>query len=641
MHARAAFRALLALAAAAGAAHPTRAEDAPPRETLSSTGMAMVRIVPGAFTMGQGDAPPRSREEWLARDADEAPARRVTISRPFLLGACEVTNAQFERFDPGHARWRGRDGVSPGDDDPAVFVTWAQAAAFCDWLAAREGKPCRLPTEAEWEYACRAGTTTPYNTGDAIAAEQANLGLSPDGKPLKTVPAGRYPSNAWGLHDMHGNVAEWCLDWYGPYEAGEAVDPVGRADGIARVVRGWSYLTPDKKGPPRHARSANRSGHLPEDANRCTGFRVAVGERPATPPLPVVVPPHQADVRQGPPPVREPSKPDAPPPPRFVNYTREGLSPAIPRDAWGPVFRQHNHFAAVCVCPNGDVLAAWYTTVTEEGRELAQAASRLRAGADRWEPASSFLDVPDVNDHAPVLFCDGRRVYHFFTQSLRGWDDAADWVRVSDDSGATWSKPSLVVPRDAPGRLSQPCSAFRAKDGTLVLACDGDGHRDERLVTSADDGRTWAVARGDMRKAAGNRYVIHPAAVPCPDGAVLAFLRGPDPMPVARSIDLGATWEVRDTTRPGISVGQKAAALRLSGGALLLCSFDNGKKPAPGLGAVAALSFDNGATWPRVKRLEGVDGYLAAAQAPDGMIYVVGSRATCVAFDERWLREGP
>jgi hypothetical protein len=90
----------------------------------------------------------------------------------------------------------------------------------------------------------------------------------------------------------------------------------------------------------------------------------------------------------------------------------------------------------------------------------------------------------------------------------------------------------------------------------------------------------------------------------------------------------------------GIGVGQKAAALRLAGGALLLCSFDNKKRPIVGGGAYAALSFDDGATWPHVRKLEGVDGYLAAAQAPNGIIYVVGSKASCVAFNEGWVREG-
>jgi hypothetical protein len=545
-----------------------------------------------------------------------------------------VTNAQYERFDPAHKKLRGKDGVSTADDDPVVQVAWQQATDFCAWLSKQEGKLYRLPTEAEWEYACRAGTTTNYNTGDTLTPVEANLGVSSDGKLLKTMKVGSYKPNAWGLHDMHGNVAEWCADWYGPYAAGDQADPVGRADGYARVTRGWSYLIPSFfKTSTRYARSANRSGLLPEDANRYTGFRVVLGEKPATTPLPVVVPQHQKDVRQTPTKSeRDPRKP------YFVDFSKNGKAATIPKDAWGPIFSQHNHYAAVCVCPNGDVLAAWYTTVTEAGRELAQAGSRLRAGSDQWEPASSFFDVPDMNDHAPVLFCDGKRLFHFCTQSLRGWDDASVILRTSDDSGASWSRPRIILSRDDPMHMSQPCSAFLGKDGVLVLALDGDNHKDERILTSTDRGLTWTVGKGDMRSSAGGRYVIHPAAAPLADGSIAAFLRGPHPMPVAVSKDLGATWDVRPTPFPGIGGGQKATALKLASGALLLCSIDTRKQLVNG-GTYAALSFDDGKTWPHVRKVDGVGGYMASAQGADGTIYLAGSRMGCAAFNEAWLKE--
>lgn len=519
----------------------------------------LVPIEPGDFVMGEGDAPPRTKEEWKLRDWDESPAHKVRITRGFQIGAAEVTNAQFRTFDPAH---KGPDA------EPVTRVTWDRAVAYCDWLSKKEGKSIRLPTEAEWEYARRGG------------------------------------------REMGTRVGEWCLDWYGPYDAGEQADPVGRADGYARVVR---------RGP----RASNRSGHLPEDANRLTGFRIVVGERPATAPLPVAV----EKVTQAPAPKDGPD----PAVPYFVDFGREKKGPTIPKETWGPIFSAWNHFSTVCVCPNGDVLAAWYTCVSEEGRELCQASSRLRAGSDRWEPAQLFFDVPDVNDHAPVLTCDGKRVYHFFTQSLKGWDDASDCVRTSDDSGATWSKPRIIVSRDDPRRMSQPCSAFAAKDGTIVLACDGDGHRDERLVVG---GATWKVAGGDLRKAAG-KYAIHPAIAPRGDGAVLAFLRGPDPMPMMVSKDLGETWEAGETPFPGIGVGQKAAALRLASGALLLLSIDSKKK-----GTFVALSPDDGATWPHVRMLAGVTGYMSLAQAPNGVIYAFGTRMGCAAFNEAWIREG-
>jgi formylglycine-generating enzyme required for sulfatase activity len=623
-----------ASAALASLPEPRTAEPTEKQYT-NSLKMTLVRVEPGAFLMGQGDAAPKTREDWITRDSDEAPAHKVTITKAFYLGATEVTNAQYEQFDPEHKKYRGKKGASNADDEPVTFVTWQQAVDFCQWLSKKEGKPYRLPTEAEWEYACRAGTTTPYHTGDTLTAKQANLGVAPDNQPQRTVAVGNYKPNPWGLFDMHGNVAEWCHDWYGPYEAGEQSDPVGRVDGYARVVRGWSWLVPARRDAMRYARSANRSGHLPEDANPYTGFRVVLGEMPATRPLPVVQAAFQKDVKQ----TAAPQDGPDPTKPYFVDFVKAGKNPAMPKDAWGPIFIQHNHFGACCVCPNGDVLAVWYTCVDERGRELAQAASRLRVGSDTWEPASLFFGIPDVNCHAPVLLTHDKRIYHFCTISLHGWDYASDIVRWSDDNGVTWSKPRVMVSRDDPDALSQPCSALVTKDGVIVLACDGDQHKDERFVVSRDNGRTWKVARGDMRRSAG-KGVIHPAIAPLTDGTIVAFLRGPDPMPAAYTKDLGDTFEVKPTPFPGISGGMKPTALRLRSGALLLCSTDARNRILPERGTYAALSFDDGKTWPHVRQVDGVGGYLALAQGPDGVIYLFGSKTGCAAFNEAWLKEG-
>jgi len=608
------------------------------KEQTNSLGMKLVRIEPGEFVMGSGEAPPKTREDWDTRDWDEAPAHAVKLSKPYFLGTTEVTNLQYEQFDPDHKKWRGAHGISKADHDPVVMVTWHQAFDFCNWLSKKEGQPYRLPTEAEWEYACRAGTKTPYSTGTSLAVEQANFGYAIEGKKrITAVAVGGYKPNAWGLHDMHGNVAEWCLDWYGPYEAEEQIDPVGRVEGWAKVTRGWSYLPASHKlGAVRYCRSANRSGHLPDDANRITGFRVVLGEMPATKPLLMPEPPpHQRNIKQGPAPKEGPDSTK----PYFADLTK-GLS--VSKDQWGPIYGAWNHFSAVTVCPNGDVLAVWYTCVQEEGRECAQAACRLRAGSDKWDPPSFFFGTPDCNTHAPVLLSDGKRLYHFFTQSFNGWDDAADCLRTSDDSGATWSQPRVILSREDPLRMSQPCSAFVAKNGKLVLAVDGDfAHRDERIMTSADHGQTWTVGKGDLRKAAG-KYAIHPAAVQRDDGSILAFLRGPDPMPAFASKDEGETWEPVATPFPGIATGQKTAALKLANGALLVCSFDN-KKLLVGGGTFAAVSFDDGKTWPHVRKVEGPTGYMSLAQGPNGVIYLLGpngSNIRCVAFNETWLKEG-
>jgi hypothetical protein len=196
-----------------------------------------------------------------------------------------------------------------------------------------------------------------------------------------------------------------------------------------------------------------------------------------------------------------------------------------------------------------------------------------------------------------------------------------------------------MVTRDDADALSQPCSAFVTKDGAIVLACDGDLHKDERLIVSRDHGETWKVAKGDIRKSAG-KGVIHPAIAPLKDGTIVSFLRGPDPMPMALSKDLGDTWEIKPTPFPGISGGMKATALRLSSGALLLCSIDAKKRILPDSRTYAALSLDDGKTWPHVRQVEGVGGYMSLAQAPNGVIYLFGSRMGCAALNEAWLKEG-
>jgi len=601
----------------------------------TSIGMKFRRLPAGEFIRGTGKKAPASRAEWLTRDPDESPAHRVKISQPFAIGIYEVTNAQYEQFDSEHKNLRGKYGNAERDDDPVTYVTWQQAVAFCEWLSKKEGKPYRLPTEAEWEYACRAGTTTSYAFGDKLGPDQAHYGIDKTGKRLdKPLPVGSFAPNAWGLYDMHGNVAEWCYDWYGPYEAGEQIDPIGREDGEARVVRGWSYQPTRGQNPAHFARSANRSGHVPEDANRYTGFRVVQGPLPKTKPLPIAPPAlHAREVKQD---SKRPVPPD-PTKPYFLDFTAAKKGPTIPPNTYGPIYSHHNHFSACCVCPNGDILAVWYSCVGEPDRQLVQAASRLRAGADRWDEASLFFMIPDVNVHAPVLLRDGQRIYHFCTLSLHGWDYAANMMRISEDSGATWSKPRVILSRDDPNSLSQPCSAIVAKDGTLIVACDGQVHVDEKLMLSPDKGKTWRVAKGDMRKTAGGRYVIHPAIFERKDGAIVNFLRGPHPMPMQISKDRGDTWETSNSVFPGIGGGQKSAVLRLQSGAVLMLTADTRNKV--GGGTMVALSDDDGQTWGHFRKVPAsVGGYMSVCQAEDGLIYLVGSRLHMAVCNEAWLR---
>ena len=625
-----AFMLLLVLVPAAASATGLPTE----KQFVNSISMRLVRIESGGFKMGTIQPPPTSEEEWEERDWDESPAHQVTITAPTYMAIFEVTNAQYEQFDPTHNKLRGVGRASKTDEEPVTMVTWQQAVAFCEWLSKKEGRPYRLPTEAEWEYACRAGTTTAFHTGDKLTEKQANITAIDRNR---TQLVGGYAPNAWGLHDMHGNVEEWCHDWYGPYVVAAQTDPVGRADGYVRVTRGGSYEAWDGHlKSARYARSANRSGRLPEDANRCTGFRVVLGELPTTQPLPVAAPPRFfQEVKQTPSPQQglDPDKP------YFDDF--KGRRATIPEETWGPIFSKWNHFTACCVCPNGDVIACWYTTKRESGRELAQAASRLPAGSDKWQPASLFFDVPDVNDHAPVLLTHRGRIYHFASQSLGGWDETTNVMRTSDDNGATWSKPRIIFRREGPHNLSQACSAFAKDDSTIYLAVDGNGHRTESLLVSKDTGNTWKVATGDMRKTVGS-YAIHPAIAPGKDDSIVAFLRGPDPLPRLVSRNEGETWTASDTQFAGIGVSQKGVAIRLASGALLLCVLDARKPPITGQrGIMAALSYDDGKTWTHIRNVSpDYRGYLSGAQAANGVIYLYGSQMSCVAFNEAWLKEG-
>ena len=204
----------------------------------------MVDIPAGTFWMGT-DHPPM--EDW-----DEAPRREVKVDA-FRMSATEITNAQYEAFDPTHKR--GEQGFSTGDDEAVIMVSWDDAMAYCRWLSEQTGKHYRLPSEEEWEYACRAGTTTAYNTGDTFPESQWKVQKNTRDKEHVSLQVAQFEPNAWGLYDMHGNVEEWCADYYGDTEF--------------RVVRGGSHNT-----PVRYLRSANRSASVQADRSVLLGFRV-------------------------------------------------------------------------------------------------------------------------------------------------------------------------------------------------------------------------------------------------------------------------------------------------------------------------------------------------------------------------------
>ena len=241
-------------------------------KTIALPGGAEMELIwcpPGEFMMGSlGNEEGRGRYETQ---------HRVQLKKGFWLGRYPVTQRQ----------WRAVMGNNPshfkGDDLPVERVSWNDCQGFIKKVNAAFQCGARLPTEAEWEYACRAGTATVYSWGNALNGDKANcIGITPYGTRKKgpylkkTTPVGKYGANPWGLSDMHGNVYEWCTDWYGPYPAGHVVDPLGSALGNGRVLRGGSWDSYAKD-----CRSAHRAGRRSGFRHERYGFRLCCSAMPS------------------------------------------------------------------------------------------------------------------------------------------------------------------------------------------------------------------------------------------------------------------------------------------------------------------------------------------------------------------------
>jgi len=240
----------------------------------NSIGMEFVLIPAGTFEMGSDD---RERD---ASDS-EKPRHRVTLSKPFYLGKYEVTQAQWEAVMGSSPYTRSRSnpyyslpGMAARITKPThpATVSWNDAREFIERLNQKEGhQRYRLPTEAEWEYAARAGTTTAYSFGDDAKALGRYAWYGENFASGGTHPVGQKPANPWGLHDIHGNVWEWVQDWYDPryYASSPATDPQGPAAGSQRVVRGGSWHSTGNGW-----RSASRRDYEPDYRGISIGFRL-------------------------------------------------------------------------------------------------------------------------------------------------------------------------------------------------------------------------------------------------------------------------------------------------------------------------------------------------------------------------------
>lgn len=641
--------------------------------TENSIGIKLVDIPAGYFWMGS---------EGKGEDFDEAPMHKVIISEPFKMGATEVTNAQYEAFDPSHSQYRGKYGLSENDDDAVIYVNYNDAIAFCEWLSEKEGKTYRLPTEAEWEYACRAGTYSLYSTGDYLPNSfLKNQQLYRDPVAV-SLQVGQTPANPFGLYDMHGNVEEWCLDWYAPYQSGEQTNPLGAEEGLFRVTRGGSHGTTTE-----YLRSANRMAMIPDDKHWLTGFRVVQADYPVGNYVAKQEMPKQNIL-----PKQNKHTWVVDKTPIFKEPVRYVLSPnsidSVP-------FYNHNHCPSITWCPNGDLLAVWFSANQENGRGIVILSSRLKAGSTEWEQPSLFFKVPDRNMTGSALFNNNDTILYINGVEAAGdWQNLAMVKRESTDNGLTWSKPELIAPEHQ--RRHQVISGtIKTSKGWLIQTADAvpEGEGGTAIHISKDGGTTWydpnrGIKNNFTEEGTGSNIAgIHAGIVELSNGDLMALGRGDAiknkegllRMPKSISSNFGETWQYEASEFPPIDGGQRLVLMRLNEGPLMLISFtnhpyrlkNNGEKGMTfidsdgneyvGYGMYAALSWDDGKTWPVRKLLtDGEErllygqawtghflmdkthaeprGYLAATQTPDNVIHLLSS-GIHYQFNLDWLEK--
>jgi sulfatase modifying factor 1 len=230
----------------------------------------MVYIPAGSFYMGSPDTE-------TDRDSDEH--RHYVTMSAFYMSKYEVTYEQYDAFCDATGRSKPSDNGWGRGRRPVTNVSWHDATAFCEWISKETGKKYQLPSEAQWEYAARAGTTTPFHTGNCLSTSQSNYdgnfpysNCSKGEYRKKTMPVESFAPNAYGLYNMHGNVWEWCLDWYNAeyYSNSPQNNPVNNTPASYRVLRGGSW-----NSIASYCRSADRSGNTPDDRNRRIGFRLS------------------------------------------------------------------------------------------------------------------------------------------------------------------------------------------------------------------------------------------------------------------------------------------------------------------------------------------------------------------------------
>ena len=593
--------ATLGLAAAGG-----WAADPPIGPThTNSLGMELVRFAPGTFTMGVGADLRVVDIKGDGPDWDEQPAHTVTLTAPFYVLTAGVSKAQFDEAGLGAAPDDGR-------------VSWERAAAFCAWLSRKEGRTYRLPTEAEWEYVRR---------------------------------------NPGAVTDFRG---EWVSDWHGAYRNVSLRDPAGPATGVLKVIR----AEPDK-----------RSSQPPSLDNKAI-FRVVLDTAPTSRLVHSPLPFNQTAVKQSTAPALRGPDPAKP-------YFTARFALPIPPDNDGqfngsllgvdPAVVGHNHSPGFEIMPNGDALAVWFSG-PEYGKRIRIVQARLRHGAEEFDMPELLFKVKGDQDICPChwaknfacMSC-GKRKGDQDIVPLQWREGATNWlftgwgypgrfrVSCSTDNGATWTMVAPTPQFFSGDGFPQPInSAFRAPDGAMYVATDGNGG-DSMLWRSVDNGLTWTDQGG---RTSGR----HSTIVPLDQTGRLLSLGGKKTdingyMPQNISTNWGATWQApTQSPFPKLGNTQRPSVCRLASGKLVMigdatlvgtttppAGWTNGTAP------YVALSPDNGATWhfkslPVALKHHASShltiGYSTVRQAPNGVIHVLTTMThPCLhyEFNEAWV----
>jgi sialidase-1 len=563
--------------------------------------MEMVWIPAGTFLMG------RYAGEQDAH-ADEAPQHEVTVSRGFWLGKYEVTKAQWKSV-MGTTPWSGKTNVRDEAQSPAVYISWNDAHAFASKVSQITGRTFRLPTEAEWEYACRAETKTRFYWGDDPAFNDIGKYAWWRGNGLVlghnyAQRAGAKLPNAWGLFDMAGNVYEWCQDWHGEYAADAATDPDGPEFGKRRVERGGTWITIGG-----YCRSACRGKDTPESTFEDLGFRLAASA--VTAPVENIAAPEQTDV--------------------FMSGTEGVNTYRIP---------------SMIVAPDGTLLV-----FCEARKESIADASptdmilrRSLDGGRTWLPTQVLVHgegnealmnpcpVIDRSTNTVILFCvNANKVSENHNGHL---------ILTSSDNGKSWTQPADATPRIKgydDTFVSGPGIGIQTKSGRLVIPGYG-GTWDEntksgffsRVLYSDDHGNTWKFG------APVSEFSDESQVVELANGRLMLNFRGDMGMScrgVALSENGGETWLPVHWDQALNECPCQASMIRYSLAAtegkdrLLFANPDNAGE---NYGVVdrtkmtVRLSYDEGKTWP-VKKLihAGPSSYSSMVRLPDGDVAIV------------------